>query len=215
MELKLLSNKNWPLARELTKDDIVIICGDAGFMWDNSNETKYWDNWCEERPFTILAALGNHENYTAIRTLPLEEWNGGHVRKVRPHVMYAENGEIFTLNKQTFFFMGGASSVDRYYRTEGKSWWPDEIPSRAEMENAVNNLSAHNFKVNHIITHTAPNFILDKFYYEHDSLTNFLTSYVQRFVSFDNWWFAHFHDNRNFGENYNYHMLYHDIEEIK
>lgn len=215
LELKHLSNKNWPLARELTKDDILIICGDAGFMWDDSNETKYWDDWCEERPFTILAALGNHENYTVIRALPLEEWNGGHVRKVRPHVMYAENGEIFTLNNQTFFFFGGASSVDKARRIEGKSWWPEEIASNSEMDYAAKNLEKYNMRVNHIVTHTAPNFILDKFWYEYDPVTNFLTNYIERFVQFDDWWFGHFHDNRNFGRTYNYHMLYHDIEEIK
>ena len=184
-------------------------------MWDNSPETKYWDDWAEDRSFTILAAMGNHEDYTAIRSLPLEEWNGGFVRKVQPHVMYAENGEIFTLNEKTFFFMGGATSVDKARRIEGKSWWPEEIPSHIEMEHAAANLEKHNMYVNNIITHTAPNFILDKFWYEHDSLTNFLTNYVQQFVSFDDWWFGHFHDNRNFGEKYNYHMLYHDIEEIK
>lgn len=215
MELKHLSNKNWPLARELTRDDIVIVCGDAGFMWDDSNETRYWDDWMENRPFTTVTCFGNHENYDKIRSLPREEWNGAIVRKVRPHVMYVENGEIFTLNGRTFFVMGGATSVDKVYRAEGKSWWAAEIPSREEMEHAAENLEKHNMRVNHIITHTAPNWILDKFGYGHDSLTNFLTNYVERFVEFDDWWFGHFHDNRNFGRDYNYHMLYHDIEEIK
>lgn len=215
MELKRLSNKNWPLARELTRDDIVIICGDAGFMWDDSNETRYWDDWTEDRPFTTIACFGNHEQYDTIRSLPREEWNGAIVRKVRPHVMYVENGEIFTLNNQTFFVMGGATSTDRARRVEGKSWWAAELPNKEEMEHAAENLEKHNMRVNHIITHTAPNWILDKFGYEHDSLTNFLTNYIERFVEFDDWWFAHLHDNRNFGRDYNYHMLYHDIEEIK
>lgn len=184
-------------------------------MWDDSNETRYWDDWIEERQFTTIACFGNHENYDKIRSLPREEWNGAIVRKVRPHVMYVENGEIFTLNGQTFFVMGGATSVDRARRIEGKSWWAAEIPSKEEMEHAVDNLEKHNMRVNYIITHTAPNWILDKFWYEHDSLTNFLTNYVERFVEFDDWWFGHFHDNRNFGRDYNYHMLYHDIEEIK
>lgn len=184
-------------------------------MWDDSNETRYWDDWLENRPFTTVTCFGNHEQYDKIRSLPREEWNGAIVRKVRPHVMYVENGEIFTLNDQTFFVMGGATSVDKVYRTEGKSWWAAEIPSKEEMEHAVDNLEKYNVRVNHIITHTAPNWILDKFWYEHDSLTNFLTNYVERFVEFDDWWFGHFHDNCNFGHAYNYHMLYHDIEEIK
>ena len=35
------------------------------------------------------------------------------------------------------------------------------------MEHAAENLEKYNMRVNHIITHTAPNFILDEFYYEH------------------------------------------------
>ena len=211
IELKYLSNKNFPQAKELTKDDVVLICGDTGCIWDTSKETKYWDDWAEDRPFTIATIFGNHENYDAIRAIPTEEWNGAKVHKVRPHIMYIENGEIFTFNNKTFFCMGGASSIDKWRRTEGKSWWASEIPSKEEMEHAVKNLEKYNNKVNYIITHTAPNFILDKFYYEHDDVTNFLSHYVQTTVQFDEWYCGHFHVNRNYD---NFHMLYHDIKEI-
>ena len=215
LELKKLSNHNWPMAKNLNHEDVICICGDAGFAWDNSNETEYWDDWTEKRPFTTIACFGNHENYDAIRALPIEIWNGARVRKVRPHIMYVENGEIFTFNHQTFFVMGGATSIDRVYRKEGKSWWASEIPSRKEMEYAADNLARYNMKVDHIITHTPPNFILDTFWYEHDPLTNFLENYVRQYVSFKHWWCGHLHIDRNFGDDYNYHVLYNDIEEIK
>lgn len=215
LELKKISNRKFSLAKYLTREDIVCICGDAGFMWDNSKETKYWDDWTEKRSFTTIACLGNHENYNAIRALPVEIWNGARVRRARPHVMYIENGEIFTFNHQTFFVMGGATSTDKIYRKEGVSWWPQEMPSHEEMDYAVKNLERHNMKVDHIITHTPPNFILDKFWYKHDPLTNFLENYVRQFVSFKHWWCGHLHIDRNFGDEYNYHVLYNDIEEIR
>lgn len=184
-------------------------------MWDNSNETKYWDDFIEDKPWTTVSLCGNHENYDAIRSLPLERWNGAFVRKVRPHIMYVENGEIFTFNHQTFFVMGGATSIDKYRRKEGISWWSQEIPSNEELEAAAKNLNNYNMKVNHILTHTPPNFILDKRWYEHDTLTNFLSNYVQKYVDFEHWWCGHLHEDRNYGDNYNYHVLYNDIEEIK
>lgn len=202
LELKKLSHKNFPLGRELTYNDTLIILGDAGFMWDDSKETEYWDDWANDLGFTIAAVRGNHDNHDAIDKLPFARWNGGFVRKVRPHVMYLENGEIYTINNQTFFCMGGATSIDKYRRTEGKNWWSGEMPSKEDYENAVENLENYNMTVNHILTHTPPNFILDKWYYQHDELTNFLSHYVQTYVKFNDWWCGHLHIDRNFGENY-------------
>ena len=216
VELKKLSNKNFPLARELTKEDIICICGDGGFMWDESKETKYWDDWAEDRPFTIVSCFGNHENYNAIRALPAEEWNGGIVRKVRPHVMYIENGEILTINKQTFFFQGGAHSVDKAYRKEGKSWWSQEIPSYQEFENAATNLKKYNDKVDYIISHTGPNSLVHHLFpYEDatDLVTNFLEKYVNDCVEFKRWFLGHFHIDRSY-INQKYNILYNDIIEL-
>lgn len=216
LELKRLSNKNFPIAKTLTKEDTVIICGDAGFMWDNSNETKYWDDWAEDRPFTIISVFGNHSNYDLLRSIPITEWHGAKVHKVRPHVMYIENGEIFTLNNQTFFCMGGATSIDKSYRKEGKSWWAAEIPTWNEMDYAANNLRAHDFKIDNIVTHCGPNYIVDKLFpYEnaHDSITNFLEKFVRMTTNFNKWYMGHYHVDRSYDEQ-KFNILYQDILEI-
>ena len=36
-----LNTKNFPIQRELTKSDYVIILGDFGLIWDNSQEENY------------------------------------------------------------------------------------------------------------------------------------------------------------------------------
>ena len=36
------SSKAWPLGRTLTRDDVVIVAGDFGFVWDGSNAERYW-----------------------------------------------------------------------------------------------------------------------------------------------------------------------------
>lgn len=35
------------------------------------------------------------------------------------------------------FFMGGANSIDKIYRTEGKDWWPDEQLSVEQLSDAI------------------------------------------------------------------------------
>ena len=216
VDIKKIAYKNWPQSRELDKSDTLIICGDAGFTWANTAEVKYWCDWFEDRPYTIISVLGNHENYDILRELPLENWNGAQVRRVRPHVMYVENGEILTLNNQTFFFMGGAKSVDKAYRIEGRSWWPQEIPSWDEMENGVQHLQNANDKVDYIITHCAPNYIVDKLFpYEmpRDDITNFLEKWVRRYTQFNKWFMGHYHVDRSYDDQ-KYNILYNDILEI-
>ena len=47
-EFQKLSTSSFPEQKEMTKDDIVIICGDFGAVWDCngvSNAEKYWLNW--------------------------------------------------------------------------------------------------------------------------------------------------------------------------
>lgn len=44
--------------------------------------------------------------------LPKEEWNGGHVHKVRENVIHLMRGEIFHLNGKSVYVFGGARSHD-------------------------------------------------------------------------------------------------------
>ena len=216
VDIKKLSYKNWPQSRELDRTDTLIICGDAGLTWADDNEVKYWCDWLEDKPYTTVCALGNHENYDILRAIPAEEWNGAIVRRVRPHVMYIENGEILTLNNTTFFFQGGAHSVDKAYRKEGKSWWPQEIPSYQEFQHAAANLKKYNDKVDYIISHTGPNSIVHHLFpYEDatDPVTNFLEKYVDDCVEFERWFLGHFHIDRSY-INQKYNILYNDIIEL-
>ena len=216
LEINTIGHGSFPLGKRLNHNDVMIITGDMGSMWDNSKETTYWDNWTNELGFTVCTAYGNHENYTAIRSLPVEEWNGGKVRRVRQNVIYLENGEIFNINGKTVFVQGGAASTDRYRRVEGKSWWPEEIPSAKEFENAAINLEKVNFNVDIIISHTAPDSILSrvyKFLPREDDVSHFLERYVMNQVTYKNWFCGHHHVDISIVEK-NVHLLYHDIIEI-
>ena len=57
--------RSWPLGRTLTSDDVVIVAGDFGFVWDGSNAERYWLDWFESKPWTTCFVDGNHENHHA------------------------------------------------------------------------------------------------------------------------------------------------------
>ena len=215
IEINKLSFQNFAEGRNLTKDDYVIICGDFGCLWSGDSEDNYWLNWLEERPFTTLFVDGNHENFPLIYSYPLKTWNGGLIHQIRPSVNHLMRGQVFTFNNETFFTMGGATSIDKVYRKEGRSWWPEEIPSCAEMATGVANLEKYNHQIDYIITHCLPNSILeriDQFYPRHDSLTNYLENMVVQEVNFKKWFCGHYHIDRTIDDKY--YILYKDILEL-
>lgn len=130
-------------------------------------------------------------------------WCGGRVHKIRRNVIHLMRGEIYCIDGSTVFVMGGGYSLDKYRRTEGVSWWSEEMPSEAEYSNALYNLERVNYRVDYIITHTAPSetvsylstfqsFGIMNNITEEFPLTVFLDE-IQRKVEYRHWYFGHFH----------------------
>ena len=58
------STDKFPIQKEMTKNDYIIICGDFGGIWNyllESTYEKYWSNWLNEKNFTTLFVDGNLE----------------------------------------------------------------------------------------------------------------------------------------------------------
>ena len=65
-------------------------------------------------------------------------------------------GQVFDIDGTTFFTFGGAYSIDKMYRTEGISWFPEELPNYEEYEEGWHNLESCGFKVDYILSHSGP-----------------------------------------------------------
>ncbi len=198
-----LSTKSFPQQRSMTKDDYVIICGDAGFVWDGGAQDRYWQKWMSDKTFTTLFVDGNHENFDALYKLPLTDKFGGAVREICPGLYHLERSQVLTIDGKKFFVMGGASSVDRASRREHVSWWPEEMPSRSEMERAIDALDAVNWEVDYVITHCAPKSVLQLLspWFEGDPLTAFLER-VRWDLRFKQWFFGHYHLDRRVNDRF-------------
>lgn len=194
-----LSTKCFPDAKIMTKNDYVIICGDFGGVWNNSPEELYWRKWLDNKPFTTLFIDGNHENHPMLQTFPEIEFCGGRAHQISKSVIHLMRGQVFTIDNTTIFTMGGASSTDKESRKEGVSWWSEELPNQAEMDEGLKNLAKHNNQVDLIVTHTAPiqfqTMLQQYFPHQQDSLEIYL-DYIYRNVSFKYWYFGHFHQER-------------------
>ena len=99
-------------------------------------------------------------------------------------------------------------------RVKDWSWWKEEMPDEEEMERGRKSLEAVGNKVDYIVTHCAPTEIVSMLYpwekHVSDPCTRYLTQIAYN-TEFKNWFFGHYHDNRNFGK---YILLYEQILRI-
>ena len=115
LDFTRFSTDKFPIQKEMTKNDYVIICGDFGGVWNylvESTYEKYWLDWLNEKKFTTLFVDGNHENFTRLYNYPIEQWHGGKVHKIRDSVLHLMRGEIFDIDNKKVFTFGGAKSHD-------------------------------------------------------------------------------------------------------
>ncbi len=220
------SEEIFPEQKEMTKDDFVIICGDFGGVWSTDQREKSEVkalNWLNERPFTTLFVDGNHENFDRLRRFPQMRWQGGKVHRIRPSVYHLMRGQVYELEGKKFFTFGGAQSHDIIggifekddpklrekmreadkqnlpFRINRVTWWKEELPSKEEMEEGLQNLAIHGNKVDFIVTHSCASDTLAQFgmgYFKPDYLHRYLQKVKER-CSYKKWFFGHYHQNRN------------------
>lgn len=203
VDIQKLSTKRFPQQKQMTKNDYVIICGDFGGVWDGNNEEKYWINWLKSKNFTTLFIDGNHENFEMLNSLPTVEFGGGVVHEVDDGIYHLMRGKVYTIDQKKFFVFGGASSHDKECRTEGKNWWKEEMPNEQEYEYAKKNLEKNEFRIDYVITHSAPTMIQKQVAptYEINKLTDFLEN-IRNNLSFQNWFFGHYHKDMEVDEKF-------------
>lgn len=207
----------------LKKGDTIIIPGDFGIGFFDGmygSEELFFD-YIAGQDYMVLFCEGNHENFEKLNGYEISDWNGGKVHRIRRNLIHLMRGEVYMVNGKKIFVMGGGFSLDKEYRIPGKTWWTDEMPRDEEYKNATENLKKNGFKVDFILTHTAP---ADTVKYmshlgkgikntviEEQPLTGFL-QWVGETTEYDKWYFGHFHIDYELWKNQ--YVLFDDIREF-
>lgn len=140
----------------LTREDIVIVCGDFGFNWD----AQHISNWKRfEHAYTVLFCDGNHENYDVLNALKTKEMYGDTVGVFDTNTFRLLTGHMYDIAGVKTFVYGGASSIDKEWRLDnevayGKLWWKEEVPSPEAFELARQTLKKHDYKFDLFLSHT-------------------------------------------------------------
>jgi len=192
---------------ESTKDDILIILGDAGINYHGDPKDKDLKRQLNELPITIFCIHGNHEQRP--ETIPSYEetdWNGGKVY-AEPEfhsLLFAKDGEVYSLNGNRCVAIGGAYSVDKPLRIANNwGWWPDEQPSAAIKSRVENRLDAESWLVNVVLSHTCPlKYIPTEVFLAGidqsgvDHCTEKWLDSIESRLSYSRWYCGHYHTNK-------------------
>lgn len=130
---------------------------------------------------------GNHDNYAKYFDVPHALGNYG----------------LTTLGGVVFFYIRGAFSIDKAFRTEGMSWWRDEELSDEVFESALRTYRKCEPEI--VITHDCPKSIADRigepaivrgFGFDPDTFRTRTQDWLQKMFELHQpkrWIFGHFH----------------------
>lgn len=185
---------------ELKETDILIIAGDAGYVW---KEDYHYNVETLQQIFPGIIAFvdGNHENHALLNRMEVSKWNGGNIHAVGERVYHLMRGECYTIYGKTIFTFGGARSVDKDRREEGVSWWKEEEPMPEELVYGEKQLLRNLDEIDYVITHETPLFARASIAREKPADAEYdfpkvLEEWYYRMIharKFQTWYFGHMH----------------------
>lgn len=173
------------------RPELIICCGEFGY-WPldvRPNAKSIQD--INTHGAKLLWIDGNHEDFYSLNQRKTDE--------LAPNIVYMPRGSIYTLpDGRKILFMGGANSIDKDMRTEGRDWFPDEQVSQRDFQNALHPgwYPGVPEEIDIFITHTCPRELVKELAAwdgEEEDPTTLALSQLWRIYNPDLWIFAHWH----------------------
>lgn len=207
---------------ETSAKDILIILGDAGINYHLSDRDEELKSELSKLPITFFLIHGNHEERPEnIQTYLDKRWHGGMVyyEDAYPNLLFAADGEIYDINGSRSIVIGGAYSVDKYYRLRnGLSWFESEQPTEHTKIFVESQLEKYDWQVDFVLSHTGPTkFIPEDLFLPTidqsnvDRSTEDWLDEVEEKLDYYHWFFGHYHADRLMGQ---HSILFQYIEDL-
>lgn len=207
---------------ETSKDDVLIILGDAGInYWLNRLDTELKDR-LSDFPITLFCIHGNHEarpwevgNYDEV------VWNEGivYVEEKYPNILFAQDGEIYNFNEKKVVVIGGAYSVDKYYRfTNSLPWFDTEQPDEEIKQYVESQLDKADWSVDIVLSHTVPVEAEPEWAFipgiDQETIDKSTEKWLQEIyekLDFSKWYAGHYHVE---SEDYDIRIMFEEFDEL-
>ena len=196
-----------------TVKDVMIILGDAGINNYGIEEDRKLKQTLCLLPLTLFCIHGNHEQRAQIIAGYAETiWHGGTVfiEPEYPNLLFAKDGEIFNFDDRKCIVIGGAYSVDKFFRlTHNLNWWEDEQPSDEIKVRVEKRLEKESWRVDVVLSHTCPLeyeptevFLPGISQSTVDKSTEQWLDTIEKRLQYDEWYCGHYHTSKRMDKLY-------------
>lgn len=200
------SVKNFCIQAETTKDDMLIILGDAGIDYTLKDDDIYLKRWLTKLPITLAMIRGNHEAHPReVLGYKLIDSPFG-IGKVwhdnRFDNLFVLDDGLHTIEGKSIVVAGGAYSVDKDYRLMmGRKWFASEQMDEDVKQQILDAAAGKHF--DYIFSHTCPFSYIPRDLFlpmiDQKTVDNSMEKYLQLLhdsIDYDQWYCAHYHDDR-------------------
>jgi 3-oxoacid CoA-transferase subunit A len=207
---------------EVQSENTFIILGDAGLNYYGDRRDALQKEELSHIPITFFCIHGNHEMRPNEHLgYELREYHGGKVwvEPAYPNIAFAVDGEVYDFCGHSCIVIGGAYSVDKYYRlARGWSWFPDEQPSDEIKAKVERVLEQRDWKIDIVLSHTCPLryeptevFLSMVDQSTVDKSTEQWLESIENRLSYERWYCGHYHTDKKIDK---LQFLFHDFTMI-
>ena len=182
--------------RKLKRGDVLIVCGDFGYIFDGSKTEKQVIDYLAKRKFITAFVDGTHDNLDTINRCRQTVWRGGKVHRIKGNLLHLMRGQIFKIEGNSYFTFGGGESSDKDMRVAAGNWWRQEEPTPVEMADGARTLDEAGCTVDYIITHEPPSLVKSAMLLRRGDSDNGYLEEIARSCTFGHWYFGSLHEDR-------------------
>ena len=188
-----------------------MILGDAGINYYLDDRDVSLKEELSQLPITLFCVHGNHEERPyKLPNYQEKLWHNGIVLYERnyPNILFAQDGEIYHFDGKKAIVIGGAYSIDKYFRISGGApWFESEQPDDQIKDFVESQLDKADWRVDYVFSHTAPlsfeprESFLDSIDQDKvDKSTEEWLDIIERKLNYQQWFCGHYHLDWSIGK---------------